>query len=171
MLHRLALISVLSTGFLVTASCGGEDIDVDQTLDDLGEAGLDRVCEEARQTLIDMYSSSLMTQFICTADAIEKTTTAEDCATQVDACISNPPPSAVALLDQILAQAGCSAVTVETDGCLAPVSQLTGCIDALEGEIDRVQFTGTCAAAGQPVDDGWWQISIPAVCTSVDSEC
>jgi len=118
-----------------------------------------------------MYSASLMTQFVCVADSIDKASTASECATLVDECRNNPPASAVALLDEVLGQAGCESVTLEPSGCSLSVSRVDDCLTAVESEIDRVQFTGTCAAAGEPTDDGWWMIEVPAVCTSIDDAC
>ncbi len=156
---------------LLVAGCGDSSIASSDTLDEIGAAGFERLCEEARDRAIDMYSSSLMTQFVCVADSVGKSSTAKECAILVDECRSNPPASALALLDQILAQAGCDTVSIEPTGCDLSVSQVDRCLDAVDSEIDRLQFTGSCAAAGQPVDDGWWQLDVPAECSSIDQDC
>jgi hypothetical protein len=166
-------------GLLAVAACGGDsasdkfpdDIDTDITLDQAGASGLNRICSTFEGWVRDQYSSSSLVEAVCTAQAIESTETAGDCADAVQECLDSPPAQAEALLDSILAQAGCSAIAVTAEGCASTVGKLEACLDALGDELDNVQLTLTCAAAGQPLDDGWYEIPLPAACAELQSDC
>jgi len=148
-----------------------DDIDRDATLDAVGEAGYQRLCSAARDYALDQYRSSYLVEAVCTAIAIETTTTATECGDAITECIQNPPPAAVAQLDTILAQASCSTVDVEPAGCAATVSQLKECYDQLGVEVEELRFNLECQVAGQPVDDSWWRIDVPTSCSTLENMC
>ncbi len=164
---------------LATPACGGgggggwlpDDLESSQTLDDIGDAGYQRLCSAFDDWAHDQYRSDYLVQAVCTAQGIQNTDTASACGDYVQTCIDSPPAEAEAMLDQIMSQAGCSAVAVEPSGCTATVGQVQECLDMLGAEIEAIQFTLTCAAAGQTLDPGWWQIQTPPVCTEIGSLC
>ncbi len=148
-----------------------DDIDEEQTLDRLGAAGYQRLCGAFDDFVRDQYRSSYLVQAACTAHALQTTQSATDCGAAVDACLDDLPAPVEAQLAQILAQADCSAVGVSTTGCSSPVSRLTDCLDALGTEVDKIQFSLTCAAVGSPVPENWWRISPPAECSALAESC
>jgi hypothetical protein len=172
-MHRLACLTVLIT------ACGGnnpsdwlpDDIDRDATLDAIGDAGLGQVCSAFSDFVHDQYRSSYLVQAVCTAHAIRTTTDAIACADAVDACLDELPPAVDAELDAILDQASCPALGVEAEGCPSRVSMLKTCLDDLGASIERLQFTLTCAAAGQPVPENWSELVIPASCMALQDGC
>ena len=172
--HRLACLLVLA------AACGGSsaadwvpsDIDTDQTLDRLGQTGYARVCGAFSDYVHDQYRSNYLIQAACTANALETTADAVACGTAVDDCLDTLPPAVDAQLEQILDQAGCNSLDVFTPtGCAAKVSELTDCLDALGEELDRIQFSATCAAFGSPVPSDWWMIPLPSACSALQTSC
>ena len=148
-----------------------DDLTSGQTVDEIGDAGYARLCSAFDEWAHDQYRSSYLIQAVCTAKGIENTETASACGDYVQECIDSPPAEAEALLDQILAQAGCTAVAVEPTGCAATVGQVQDCLDGLGAEVEAIEFTLTCAAAGQTLDPGWWMITPPAVCGEIASLC
>jgi hypothetical protein len=177
-MRTMSLASFL--GVLI-AACGDDgggggdwvpaDIDRQQTLDALGDAGYQRLCSAARDYALDQYRSSYLIEAVCTAIAIETSETSSDCGDQITECINNPPPAAVAQLDGILAQAGCSTVMLEPMGCAATVSQIEGCIEELGNEVEEIRFNLTCELAGQTVDQSWWRIDVPSSCATLENMC
>jgi hypothetical protein len=169
--------TALLIGLLLTATgaCGGgsagdwlpDDLEREATLDTIGDAGYAKLCGAFEDYVLDMYRTSYLVQAACTAIAVENTADAAACGESVQACLDNPPAEATALVDMILAQAGCATVDVEPTGCSATVRQVESCLDALGAEVDQVEFTLTCAAAGQSLDDSWWQIDRPSSCSSL----
>jgi hypothetical protein len=148
-----------------------DDLTSGQTLDDIGDAGYQRLCSAFDDWAHDQYRSSYLIQAVCTAQGIEHTDTASACGDYVQTCIDSPPAEAEAQLDQILGQAGCAAVSAEPTGCAATVGQVQDCLDGLGAEVEAIQFTLTCAAAGQVLDPGWWMITPPAICGEISSLC
>ena len=175
---RRKTIEIAALSLAALAGCGGgadgwlpDDIDREATLAQVGSAGYARLCSAFEDYARDQYTSSYLVQAVCTAIAIETTTTAAACGEQAVACKDNPPPEALAFLDRILAQAGCATVAVEPTGCAATVAQVQQCLDDLGTEVDEIQFTLTCAAAGQMLDDTWWQIALPPACATLKTAC
>ncbi len=154
-----------------TSSKFPDDIDTNLTLDDVGASGLNKICNTFEDWVRDMYSGSLFVQAACTAAAVDSTDTAEACGDELQSCLDSPPPEVESLITSIRDQAGCSTISVEATGCSATVGQIEACLDDLAAAVDNVQFTLTCAAAGQPIDDNWWVIDIPASCSDIETSC
>lgn len=148
-----------------------DDIDTGLTLDDLGDSAFNRLCSTFESWVRDQYASSPLAEAVCTHHAIENTETASECADSIQDCLDNPPPEAQALLNTVLTQAGCSAISVTREGCAATVGQIEDCLDALSAALDNLQLTLSCAAAGQTLDPGWYDISTPSACTAIESLC
>jgi hypothetical protein len=172
---------LVSLSSLSLAACGSntpdpsdwfpEDIDQDATLDALGDAGLGQVCSAFSDFVHDQYRSNYLVQAVCTAHAIRTTTDAIACADATEACLDELPPAVDAELDAILDQASCPALGVEAEGCPSTVSALKACLDALGSSITRLQFTLTCAAAGEPIPENWSELVIPASCMALQDGC
>jgi hypothetical protein len=166
---------------LVLVACGSSrssvedwvppDIDTDQTVDRLGAAGFAKLCGAFEDYVRDTYRSNRLIQAACTAEALQTTTDAISCGESVDACLDALPPVVESQLQQVLAQAGCSALGIAQGGCASKVSALTACLDALGAQLDTVELALTCAAFGSPVPDDWWMIDPPAECTAIASSC
>lgn len=165
--------------FLVFAGCAGHssddwvpsEIDEQQTLDRLGSAGYAKLCSAFDDYVHDQYRSNYLIKAACTAHALQTTDNATACGAAVDACLDDLPAPVEAQLEQILAQADCTAVSASPGGCSSPVSALTGCLDALGSQLDQIQFSLTCAAFGSPVPADWWRIRPPAACTALAESC
>jgi hypothetical protein len=177
-MHRLILVALLT--FAIQPGCGEsqdvvdkfpDDIDTSLTLDDIGEAGLNKICSTFEGWVLDQYSSTYWVQATCMAAAVDNNEDAGSCGDELQACLDDPPPEVEALIDSIQSQAGCSAIAVEATGCSATVGQVEDCLDALGAALDNVKFTLTCAAAGETLDPDWWVISIPSACTSIEAGC
>jgi hypothetical protein len=171
--RQLLVIAIASA-----AACKGgasdwvpDDIDEEATLDTVGAAGLGRVCSAFSDFVHDQYRSSYLVQAVCTAHGIRTTTDAIACADAIDECLDTLPPSVEAELDSILNQASCPTVGVTAEGCSSTVSELTSCLDELGSGLDTLQFTLTCAAAGQPVPSNWWQLVVPSSCQALQTSC
>jgi len=174
------LACALLIAFTFQVGCGDDgstsdkfpdEFETNVTLDDIGQSGLNKICNTFEDWVRDMYSSSLFVQAACTASAIESTETASDCGDELQSCLDNPPSEVESLITTIRDQAGCGSLSVEATGCSATVGQIQDCLDALGDELDNIQFTLTCAAAGQTLDDGWWVIETPAACSSIETSC
>jgi hypothetical protein len=170
---RLALLMILGAcGSQRSADWVPDDIDTDQTVDRLGDAGYARVCSAFEDYVRDQYRSSYLVQAACTAHALETTADAAECGDAVDTCLDTLPREVETELQRILDQAGCNALTTFTPtGCAAKVSELTACLDALGEELDRIELSATCAAFGSPVPADWWMIPLPAECSSLQAGC
>lgn len=165
---------------LLLAACGSSatsgdwlpsDIEESQTLDRLGAAGYQKLCDAFEDYVRDRYRSDRLIQAACVANALQTTSDAVACGAAVESCLDMLPPAVETQLNQILAQASCNTVAVEPTGCSSRVSQLKACLDALGTEVDRIMFSLTCAAVGSPVPADWWMIDPPAACTAIAAEC
>ncbi len=147
------------------------DIDVDTTVDKLGAAGFAKLCGAFEDYVRDMFRSNRLIQLACTADALETTTDAVACGDSVNACINMVPPAVESQLEQILDQAGCTALDITQTGCQSKVSALKSCLDALSEQLARIELQATCAAIGSPVPEDWWMIDPPAACMEISDDC
>ena len=147
------------------------DVDENATVDAIGDAAFAKLCSAFEDYVRDTYRSNKLVQLACTANALDTTTDAVACGESIDDCLNTLPPVVEQQLDQILDQAGCSALSIAPSGCLAKVAELKGCLDALGEQIDTIELELTCAAVGSPVPDDWWMIDPPAECTSITTDC
>jgi len=147
------------------------DIDVDVTVDKLGAAGFAKLCGAFEDYVRDMFRSNRLVQLACTAEALDTTADAVACGESVGACIDMVPPAVESQLEQILDQAGCTALDITQTGCQSKVSALKGCLDALSEQLALIELEVTCAAIGSPVPDDWWMIDPPAACMAITNDC
>ena len=169
------LVSIVFAG---AAACGGSsdwfpsDVEEDATLSAAGDAAAAKVCDAFEDYLLDQYRGSLFVRVACTALGIENTDTAAACGDFVDDCINNPPEQVQSTVSSIVASAGCSAVAdYESTGCSKTISDLRACLDAVEREVTELEYTITCALAGQPLPAGSLTIDQPAECASIENAC
>ena len=148
---------------LVLAACGDSDSDLDDPQARITAAAYERACVEARDYLEAQYSGDYFVQALCTAAAVEGNTDAVSCGEELDECINNPPPAIQSGIDSILGQAGCSLLDVNTSTCSSTLGQIKDCLDAIDEEVSALQYTLTCAAAGQTLED-WDLVELPSVC-------
>ena len=153
---------------LVLVACG-DDSGNGSTTERITQAAYDQACSKAEEFLVSRYSGDYFVQALCTAAAVEGTTDAESCGQQLDDCINTPPPEIQAGIDAILAQGGCSLLSVNTATCSSTLGEIKACLDAIDGEVSSLKYTLTCAAAGQTLDD-WDLLSLPSEC-QLDSGC
>lgn len=147
------------------------DIEQNEQLQELGAAGYSRLCSAFEGYIRDEYEASHIIQAVCLAHGVSTTDTASACGDAVNACTDNLPPSAEALLQDILAQASCSTVGIDPVGCAATVAQVKSCLDGLEDQLDEVKFSLVCAAAGETFDSAWWHIDLPPACQQLRTLC
>ena len=160
-------VGVIVVFSLIACACGdGEGDDLQERIT---EAAYERACEEARNLLISQYSGDYFVQALCTAEAVEGTTNAAACGNELDACINNPPAEVRAGIDRILNQAGCNLLEVDTATCSSTLGEVKACLEAIDDEVAGLQYTLTCAAAGQTLDD-WDIVELPASC-GLASDC
>lgn len=173
MTYRLGLLTILALAGCPSTSGDWvpDDIDEQQTLDRLGEAGYQKLCSAFDDFVHDQYRSNYLIRAVCTAHALQTTENAVMCGEAVDACLDTLPAPVEAQLEQILAQADCSVVDAMVTGCSSPVSKLTGCLDELGTKVDQIQFSLTCAAFGSPVPPDWWKVSLPPACAALGESC
>lgn len=158
---RFCLLS-LST-LLALASCGNSESDLDDPKAKITAAAYDRACVEARDFLESQYSGNYFIQALCTAAAVEGNSDAESCGEELDDCINNPPPEIQSGIDSIVGQAGCSLIEINTLSCSSTLGEIKACLEAIDEEVSSLQYTLTCAAAGQMLD-GWNIIELPSAC-------
>jgi hypothetical protein len=167
---------------IVLAACGGssgdslaewvpDDVDSSATVDRLGAAGFARVCTAFDDYVRDTYRSNVLIQAACTAHAVETTADAVACGATLESCLDTLPPVVEEELDAILDQAGCTALGVEPTGCSSTVSAFTDCLDALGAQLDTIELSLTCAAAGSPVPEDWYLIEAPEECYAIIRGC
>lgn len=176
---RLAfVVSALALTGCPSSSGGGDDtswvpsdIDEQATLDQIGSAGYAKLCGAFEDYVHDTYRSQLLVKAACTAHALQTTTDAVTCGAELDACLDTLPPVVDQQLEQILAQASCTRLGVDPNGCPSTVSAVKACLDALGDLVDQVQLSATCAAFGSPVPSDWWMISEPSACASLRTGC
>ena len=160
-------MATLAVGGCKDATGGDGDGDLGERLT---RAAYERACDEARDFLVGQYSGSYFVQALCTALAVEGNTDAQECGADLDDCINNPPPEIQAGIDAILAQAGCGAFSINPSDCDTTLGALEACLGALESEVSSIQYTLTCAAAGETLD-GWDIVSFPSECSSLEADC
>jgi hypothetical protein len=148
-----------------------EHIDLDATVATIGDAAYGELCNAFENYVRETYASNHLIQLVCTADAIETTSDAVACANQADACLDTLPAPVEAELQMILDQAGCNALAINQNACVAKVKELKACLDALGDEVGTLELGLTCAAFGEPVPDDWWMIPPPDECTTNTTEC
>jgi hypothetical protein len=148
-----------------------EDISESATVDSIGDAAFAKLCGAFEDYVRDMFRSNKLIQLACTAEALDTTTDAVACGMSVDDCLNMLPPVVEAQLDQILDQAGCTALAIENTGCQSTVGALKGCLDALGEQLDLIELELTCAAVGSPVPEDWWMIDPPAACQAITTGC
>jgi hypothetical protein len=169
---HLALVFPL---FLGLTACREDwmpsDVERGQALDALGEAGYDRLCSEFESYIQEQYTSSELVQGVCLALAVQSSETALACGEAMESCTSEMPAEAKAQLQAILAQASCARTEVEPTGCMATVGELEGCLNALEAKLEALKFGGACAALGEPIDEDWWKLQLPAACLQIQNRC
>ncbi len=163
---------------IATSACGGagdwfpSDVDERATLAAAGDAAAAKVCSAFEDYLLDQYRGSLFVRIACTALGVEHSETAAACGDYVDDCINNPPAEVQSAVASIVASAGCSAVAdYESSGCSKTISDLRACLDAVEREVTELEYTITCALAGQPLPPGSLTIDQPAECASIENAC
>lgn len=154
-MHKLAYVALLLIG------CG--DTTVDESKERITQAAYERACEEADDFLTARYSGDYFVQALCLADAVETTSDATSCGEQLDTCINSPPPEIQQGIDNILSQAGCTLLNVDTSSCSSTLGDIRACLDAIDEEVMGLQYTLTCAAAGQSLDD-WDVLDLPESC-------
>lgn len=147
------------------------DIDTSTTVERLGTAGYSKLCGAFADHIRDMYRTDKLVLAACTAKAMQSTSDATSCGDYVDRCVNAVPPEVESLISQALAEAGCQALDIDPATCGVSVSTLTNCLDAFSAELDRAQYSLTCAAFGSPVPSNWYKISSPSACTSLLSQC
>ena len=167
----LILLAACRTSASTAKDWVPSDIDENATLDRIGAAGYQKLCDAFEDYVRDMYRSDYLVKAACTANALQTTTDAVACGESVNMCLNTLPAPVEMQLDRILAQAHCSAVSVTPTGCLAKVAEMKACLDALGEQVDKIMFSLTCAAIGSPVPEDWWKISPPAACTSLSTRC
>lgn len=167
---RAAWVGLLLLG-CSTSRWMPSDIEQDQQLQALGEAGYQRLCSAFEGYVRDEYEASHLIQALCLAHGIQTTGTASACGDAVNACTDHLPPSAEATLQEILAQASCETVGVAPVGCAATVADIKACLDGLEDQLDEVKFSLVCTAAGQSFDPAWWHIDLPQPCLALRTIC
>ena len=154
---------------LLSFACG-TDVDVDDsTKERITQAAYARACSEARDLLESQYSGDYFVQALCMASAVEGTSDAVTCGEELDSCINNPPAVIQEGIDSILSRAGCSLLQVDTSTCSSTLGEIKACLDAIDDEVSSLQYTLTCAAAGQSLDD-WDVLSLPSEC-QLSSDC
>ena len=168
---KYMLVLLAACGSSPSADWLPSDIEESQTLDRLGAAGYQKLCDAFDDYVRDRYRSDRLVQAACIAEALQTTTDAVACGAAVDSCLDMLPPAVESQLEQILAQASCTTVAIEPSGCSSRVSQLKACLDALGAEVDRIMLSLTCAAVGSPVPADWWMIDPPEACTSIAAAC
>lgn len=165
----------LSIGAAACDSAGDwfpSDVDQDATLAAAGDAAAAKVCSAFEDYLLDQYRGSLFVRVACTALGVENTETAAACGDYVDDCINNPPAEVQSAVASIVASAGCSAVAdYASSGCSKTISDLRACLDAVEREVTELEYTITCALAGQSLPPGSLTIDQPAECASIENAC
>ena len=156
--HLLWLCSLL-----VLTTCGNSDTDLDDPQAKITAAAYAQACEEARDFLVSRYSGDYFVQALCTVAAVEGNSDAISCSEELDDCINNPPMAIQSGIDSILDQAGCSLLDVDTSTCSSTLGQIRDCLEAIDEEVSSLQYTLTCAAAGQTLE-GWDIVELPSVC-------
>lgn len=147
------------------------DVDTSTTVDRLGSAGYSKLCSAFADHVRDMYRSNKLVQAACTVKALQTTSDATSCGDSVASCVDAVPPEVESLVSQALAQAGCQSLHIDPGSCGVSVSTLTNCLDALGAELDRAQYSVTCAAFGSPVPSNWDKVDLPSACSSLISQC
>jgi hypothetical protein len=158
---------VLSTVILCLSGCDTDSTDDPQ--ERITAAAYSRACSEARDLLESQYSGSYFVQALCTAAAVENNTDAVECGMDLDECINNPPASIQSGIDAILSQGGCSLIDINTSTCSSTLGQIQDCLSAIDAEISSLQYTLTCAAAGQTLDN-WDVVEVPSAC-QFETDC
>jgi len=154
---------------LTVLACGGSD-DGSSRSEELTQAAYEQACASAEGFLLDQYGGSYYVQALCTAAAVESTSDAASCGDELQACLDNPPASIQAGIDAILGQAGCDALAIDPNACRSTVGRLKDCLDALEDAVANVEYTLTCAAAGQTLES-WDIVELPSECQLLESDC
>lgn len=169
------LLTIVMAG---ASACGGSgdwfpsDVEEHATLAAAGDAAAAKVCDAFEDYLLDQYRGSLLVRVACTALGVQNSETAAACGDFVDDCINNPPGEVTSTVASIVASAGCGAVAdYESTGCSKTISDLRACLDAVEREVTELEYTITCALAGQPLPPGSLTIDQPAECASIENAC
>jgi hypothetical protein len=169
------LLTIVVSG---VSACGAgsdwfpSDVEENATLAAAGDAAATKVCSAFEDYLLDQYRGSLLVRVACTAMGVQNTETSAACGDYVDDCINNPPSEVTSTVSTIVASAGCGAVAdYESSGCSKTISDLRACLDAVEREVTELEYTITCALAGQPLPAGSLTIDQPAECASIENAC
>lgn len=147
------------------------DIDVNATIEQIGEQSRKLVCDQFESSVHRIYRSPLLIQAACTVHAIRQARDAEECVTLTDQCLGTLPAVVDAQLEDILGQAGCQAIGADRKGCRSTVSELISCLGDLGDAVGNVKQELTCAAFGSPVPDDWWKVAPPVTCVDLVSQC
>lgn len=164
---KTTLTAIFALASLV--ACGDGDDGASRS-ERLTQAAYEQACASAESFLLDQYGGSYYVQALCTAAAVESTSDAASCGDELQACLDDPPAAIQAGVDAILTQAGCDALAIDPSACSSTVGRLKDCLDALEGAVANVEYTLTCAAAGQTLES-WDIVEFPAECQLLESDC
>jgi hypothetical protein len=152
---------------MILVGCGGGDEGGGGLDERITQTAYAQACSEAEDFLVSQYSDDYFVQALCTARAVEGNLDAAACADDLDACINTPPAEIQQGIDAILGQAGCDAFSLDPSTCSSTVGELKACLDALSDEVSSLQYTLTCAAAGQTLE-GWDVVELPVACSFAD---
>lgn len=148
-----------------------QDIDVEETVDHLGDKAYSLMCDQFESYVHELYSSQLLVKAACTAHAVREARDTDECTRVTDACLETLPKPVENELESILAQASCKRSEVSPKDCDAPVWELVSCLEDLRSTLERVTTSATCAAFGSKLEPGWWKIVQPQSCIDLATRC
>jgi hypothetical protein len=155
----------------VATSWVPQDLDLAETMDNVGEEAYGKLCDQFSGYVHELYSSQLLVRAACTAHAVRTTRNTTECMHAMDDCLATLPPPVEHELESILTQASCERSNVLPSGCRAPVGELVACLDDLRGTLERLETSATCGALGSPLRPDWWRVVQPASCIELATRC
>ncbi len=175
-LCSLVVVAVVGAG---VSACTSElatswipqDLDVEDTVDHLGDKAYSVLCDQFEGYVHELYSSQLLVRAACTAHALRETRDTSECTRVTDACLETLPAPVEDEMETILSQASCKRSEVSPGECRAPIWELVSCLEDLRGTVERVTMSATCAAFGAKLDPGWWKIVQPESCIALATRC
>ncbi len=174
--RSLALLALIGAG---PSACASEvatswvpdEVDVEQTLESVGETTYGLLCDGFSSFVHELYSSQLLVRAACTMHALRTTTDMNECTEATENCLETLPTPVEQELESILEQASCDTSGVLPSGCDAPVAELVACLGELRDEVEKIQSAATCAAFGSDVPANWWRIAQPNSCIELATKC
>lgn len=176
MRHRYLVVAAVA---IAAQACVGEheawvphEIEIDETLERIGDTGYQMLCGAADGALHDAYRSQLIVKAACTAHALRVTDDATSCTTVANECLDKLPSPVEEDVQALLGQAGCDGVGVSETECKSPVFELIECLDDVRAALDHVASTVTCDVVHhESLPEDWWRISPPASCVNLVTGC